>query len=215
MPYSSDKFCVSPSSVGNYADKCSAPVIDENAGSRCLTTLCSWAMGGNRIYQTVSLAKGTYRLLIDMRYTCTNQLENKGSQITTSSNTNTSLTGLSINGTSDYRYPSEKNTWQTMCYDFNIDNAQEDVEISLGFSTSASVGAASNTLMYADNVRLLKKILLGDANGDGTVNVADIINIIGFLLGERDDINKDNADINADNTINFTDMVSIINMLLI
>jgi hypothetical protein len=31
------------------------------------------------------------------------------------------------------------------------------VEISLGFTTSASVGAANNTLLYIDNIRLLSK----------------------------------------------------------
>jgi hypothetical protein len=43
-----------------------------------------------------------------------------------------------------------------MVYDFNLSEA-EDVELSLGFSTSASVGAANNTLLYIDNLRLLSK----------------------------------------------------------
>jgi hypothetical protein len=43
-----------------------------------------------------------------------------------------------------------------MVFDFNLSEA-EDVELSLGFSTSASVGAANNTLLYIDNLRLLSK----------------------------------------------------------
>ena len=43
-----------------------------------------------------------------------------------------------------------------MVYDFTLAD-KEDVEISLGFNTTAGVGAANNTLLYIDNVRLLSK----------------------------------------------------------
>ena len=46
--------------------------------------------------------------------------------------------------------------WELMNYDFSL-TERSDVEISLGFATSSSVGAANNTLLYIDNVRLLKK----------------------------------------------------------
>ena len=43
-----------------------------------------------------------------------------------------------------------------MVYDFSL-NRTLNVEISLGFTTSAAVGAANNTLLYIDNVRILSK----------------------------------------------------------
>ena len=156
MPYSSTQYCVSPSNVGNYAARCSRPIFDsDKCGERVLTVLNSWDSGANAITQDVSLSAGKYRLLMDVRYECPNQTQNSGKTVTTSgNNTNTSLTGMKIGTKTDYRYPSESNTWQQLCYDFELADEQT-VTLSLGFQTSASVGAANNTLLYIDNLRLL------------------------------------------------------------
>ena len=156
MPYSTTMYCVSPSNVGNYAAQCARPLMDDSCGVRCLTVLNSWTSGANRIVQSVTLPAGDYRLLIDMRYECTNQQSNDGSCVVASGNTNTSYTGIKYAGTTDYRYPVENASWELIPYDFSL-TEQGEVEISLGFATSASVGAANNTLLYIDNVRLLKK----------------------------------------------------------
>jgi hypothetical protein len=63
---------------------------------------------------------------------------------------------VKIGTKTDYRYPAEPNSWKTMCYDFTLDE-DVDVILSLGYQTSTSVGAANNTLLYIDNVRLLQK----------------------------------------------------------
>ncbi len=161
MPYSSSLFCVSPSSVGNYAAKTSRRVADDAAGQRTLTVLNSWAKGGNAITQTLSLPAGSYRVVLDMKYECANQVDNDGSRVTTSAGVvNSSLTGVSYAGSADYRYPSVANTWEQMVYDFELD-APTDVTLSLGYSVSASAGAANNTLLYIDNVRLLRKTMSG------------------------------------------------------
>jgi hypothetical protein len=130
--------------------------MDDTCGVRCLTVLNSWISGTNRIVQTVQLPEGDYRLLIDMRYECPNQQSNDGVKVLASGNTNTSYTGIKYGAKTDYRYPAENNTWELMCYDFTL-NRTLRVEISLGFTTSAAVGAANNTLLYIDNVRLLSK----------------------------------------------------------
>lgn len=160
MPYSSTMFCVSPSSVGNYAAKVGRCVADETCGDRTLTVLNSWDSGSNAITQSISLPAGSYRLLINMRYDCPNQTSNDGTKVTTANNVNASLTGISYNGTTDYRYPDAAGTWQIMVYDFDLDTAT-DVALSLGYSASASTGAANNTLLYIDNVRLLQKVTSG------------------------------------------------------
>lgn len=154
MPYSSTMYCVSPSSVGNYAAQTMRPVEDDSCGTRCLTVLNSWTAGDNRISQTVNMPKGKYRLLLDMKYDCPNQTSNNGLTVETPANINTSLTGVSFNGMQDFRYPTEKSTWKVMCYDFEL-TEPTDVTFSLGFSTSSSTGAANNTLLYIDNIRLL------------------------------------------------------------
>ena len=157
MPYSMDLFCVSPTNVGNYAAQTAGLLADDDKGSRTLTVLNSWAAGQNAITQTVSLPAGEYRMLLNMKYECTNQQKNDGKSVIATGNTNTSLTGVKIGAKTDYRYPAEPNSWKTMCYDFTLNEAG-DVILSLGYQTSTSVGAANNTLLYIDNVRLLQKI---------------------------------------------------------
>ena len=157
MPYSMDLFCVSPSNVGNYAAQTAGLLSDDDKGKRTLTTLNSWAAGQNAITQTVTLPEGEYRLLLNMKYECTNQQKNDGRRVTATGNTNTSLTGVKIGTKTDYRYPSEPNSWEVLCYDFTLTEPQ-DVIFSMGYQSSASVGAANNTLLYIDNVRLLQKI---------------------------------------------------------
>ena len=167
MPYSTTQYCVSPSNVGNYADRCSRPLFDEQCGTRTLTVLNSWDKGDNVIQQQLELPTGNYRVLMDVRYVCPNQTGKgqslDGETVTTSGgNVNTSRTGVVINGYGQLppvqylRYPSQPNTWERMAFDFTITEEQPVATISLGFRTSASQGAANNTLLYIDNVRLLK-----------------------------------------------------------
>jgi hypothetical protein len=57
--------------------------------------------------------------------------------------------------------------------------------------------------------------LLGDANGDGVVNISDAVLVVNYILGDREsDIVFENADINQDNEINVTDAVGIVNIIL-
>ena len=184
MPYSTTMYCVSPSNVGNYASQCARPLMDDTCGVRCLTVLNSWASGTNRIVQTVTLPKGDYRLLIDMRYECPNQQSNDGTKVVASGNTNTSYTGVKYGTKTDYRYPAENNTWEVMAYDFSL-NRKNSIEISLGFTTSASVGAANNTLLFIDNVRLLSKNTNVPTLVDAlqtTSNLVDVYSVQGMRL---------------------------------
>ena len=167
MPYSSTQYCVSPSNVGNYAARCSRPMFDDGCGDRVLTVLNSWDKGANVIYQQLNdLPVGKYRVLMDMRYECPNQTSNEVSNglatITTSGgNVNTSRTGVVVNGHGNYppiellRYPTEPNTWQLMAFDFEVTDEQPVATISLGYQSSQSQGAANQTLLYIDNIRLL------------------------------------------------------------
>jgi hypothetical protein len=156
MPYSATQYCVSPSNVGNYAARCSRPVYDEDCGDRVLTVLNSWDSGSNAIVQSVTLPAGKYRVLMNARYECPNQQSGDGKSVTTSEgNVNTSLTGVIIGkGTTDYRYPTAPNTWEVLCYDFDLDN-EATVQLSLGYRSSQSKGAANQTLLYIDNIQLL------------------------------------------------------------
>lgn len=181
MPYSSTLYCVSE--VGNYAAQCPPFLMDEADGERCLTVLDSWATGENFISRSATLPAGEYRLLMNVRYECPNQESNNGREIVASGNVNRSLTGVKVGEREDFRYPAESNRWETLCWDFTTDSATP-VDFRIGYGTSKSVGAANNTLLYADHVRLLVK---PDSAVDGVMAdedgaPVDVYSIAGVLL---------------------------------
>ena len=55
----------------------------------------------------------------------------------------------------------------------------------------------------------------GDANGDGVVDVADVVAIVNYILQQpADDFNRDAADVNGDNVIDVSDVVEVVNIIL-
>ena len=57
--------------------------------------------------------------------------------------------------------------------------------------------------------------LSGDANGDGTVDAADVVAIVDNILGKTSaDFNGTAADVNGDGTINAADAIGIVNIIL-
>jgi len=57
----------------------------------------------------------------------------------------------------------------------------------------------------------------GDANGDGTVNVLDVVSIVNYILAGGDgldDCGAAAADFNEDGTVNVLDVVGIVNLIL-
>ena len=53
---------------------------------------------------------------------------------------------------------------------------------------------------------------MGDLNGDGTINVLDVIITVNIILGTQP--YNQLGDINGDGGINFLDIVSIVNIIL-
>ena len=57
--------------------------------------------------------------------------------------------------------------------------------------------------------------LLGDVNGDGLVNITDVVLLVEHILNvENPSFIMENADINSDNTINITDATLLVNIIL-
>lgn len=156
MPYSTTMYCVSPSSVGNSASIMAEPARFDSCGTRCLSLLNSWDNGSNGVEQTVTLPKGTYRLTFLMQYVCPNEMRHTGTCIPASDNLNYTLCGLSIGGNEQFRYPATANNWERISLPFALTEST-DVTVSLGLRTTASLGAANNTRLYVDDVRLWKK----------------------------------------------------------
>ena len=58
-------------------------------------------------------------------------------------------------------------------------------------------------------------VLPGDVNGDGQINIADLTDLIRYILShDPTGIDLDNADVNQDGLINIADVTELINMLL-
>ncbi len=153
MPYSTTMYCVSPSNVGNSASIMAAPAQFDACGTRCLSVLNSWDTGSNAITQTVRLPAGEYRLSFVMQYVCPNESRHQDDRITANDNENYSLCGIALGGTNRFYYPATANNWERITCPFTL-TEPTDVTVSLGLRTTVGVGAANNTRLYIDDVRL-------------------------------------------------------------
>ena len=58
-------------------------------------------------------------------------------------------------------------------------------------------------------------VIKGDANGDGTVDVADVVAIVNYILEKPgESFVFEAADINRDGTVDVSDVVSTVNIIL-
>ncbi len=152
-----------------------------------------WSAGKATLQQTLkNLPAGKYKLTADVRSAYNGNAtssfslfaNNDGMNVVTSGkNTNTSLTGIKVGEVTDYRYPSAQNKWEQIVYDFTLSSAQE-VDLSLGYSTTSGAGAANNTLLYIDNLRLGAKVTT-DIRQPGLYNNVEHTNSIYDLNGVR------------------------------
>ncbi len=59
------------------------------------------------------------------------------------------------------------------------------------------------------------EILLGDANGDGTVDISDVLLTVDYILGKPlTELIKENVNLNADETIDISDVLMIVDIIL-
>ncbi len=156
MPYSATQYCVSPSSVGNSASIMAEPAQHDSCGTRCLSIMNSWDSGSNGISQTVELPAGEYKLTFLMQYVCANESRKQGNCITANDNENYSLCGLRIGNETFYYYPSVSNNWERISCALVLTESTK-VTLSMGLRTTQAVGAANNTRLYIDDIRLWQK----------------------------------------------------------
>jgi len=82
---------------------------------------------------------------------------------------------------------------------FKIKNIQEDTENGV----------------VAFDFHYTSEVIAGDANGDGAVNVTDIVEMVNYILGKPSaNFNKEAADVNGDGEVNVTDVVKVVNIIL-
>ena len=160
MPYSFTQYCVSPSNIGNSASIMSVPAaFEDEVGSRCLSILNSWTIGTNAISQKVQLpAAAEYTLTFDMRYECANESRRPADNVITATggNVNTALCGVEHQGQTFYApYPEAASTWVRQRITFTAADSEDlTATLRFGLNTTANQGAANQTRLHVDNVRL-------------------------------------------------------------
>ena len=68
-----------------------------------------------------------------------------------------------------------------------------------------------------DNVSPPEECMLGDINGDGALDITDVVRQINIVLNIGDSPTDEelcSADINADGVINVLDIISVVNLIL-
>ena len=59
------------------------------------------------------------------------------------------------------------------------------------------------------------QVLKGDVNGDGVVDVEDVVGIVNMILGEpAENFNEANADVTGDGVVDVDDVVAVVNIIL-
>jgi hypothetical protein len=83
------------------------------------------------------------------------------------------------------------------------------------FHAYFSSNGASPKAFTVDGVTVSSGNLLGDVNGDGEVNITDVVLLVEHILDiDNPSFIIENADINSDNTINITDATLLVNIIL-
>ena len=97
-------------------------------------------------------------------------------------------------------------TWAYSVRLFPNDATQVEAE---AFATAATPARISAWVL--DPTMVPTPIVVGDVNGDGEVNIADVNAVIDFILSGG---SSDSADVNGDGEVNIADVNAVIDIIL-
>ncbi len=88
-------------------------------------------------------------------------------------------------------------------------------ESIMAFRAYLSSNDAAVTAFTIDGVAVGTQGLLGDVNGDGFVNITDVVLLVDYILGrENPSFIIGNADINSDDAVNISDVTLLVNIIM-
>ena len=97
------------------------------------------------------------------------------------------------------------------CEDCNHNGVPDDLDIASGFSLDQS-GPNCVSDGIPDECQIIDCIV-GDTNGDGQRNIADVVTLLSYLFSGGDLPAAENADFNEDSVINIADAIALLEFL--
>lgn len=109
---------------------------------------------------------------------------------------------------------SNKENDETVTFKFyDKEKGTEDVipDFSVNFVSTGREGYPTDPIVLDLG---LPEVTKGDANGDGNIDAADIVEVVNYLMGKESYLFvAQSADANEDGTVNLADVVTIVNMI--
>ena len=108
-------------------------------------------------------------------------------------------------------YEGDTKISSTISFDYTMTAADHHLTARFVYDPDAPGEPVSTSSQGVDNTEPLP----GDANGDGSVNVKDVVAVIDYILENAPTpFNFSNGDVNGDNAIDVKDVVGIIDIIL-
>ncbi len=99
-------------------------------------------------------------------------------------------------------------------YVFDADGKYSLVTSATSLATFTAYVKALGATATPLNV-LYGDVLKGDANGDGLINVSDIVEIVNYIMGKpSNNFKQDAADVSGDGEVNVTDIVKVVTIIM-
>ena len=95
---------------------------------------------------------------------------------------------------------------------FNGFDLSGNYEAHFWFADSDDIGEAQ--IEYDITVGSGESCLLGDSNGDSSVDIMDIILMIEYILSETTDFEMECVDVNGDGSLDILDVVTLVDWIL-
>jgi hypothetical protein len=123
---------------------------------------------------------------------------------------------IPVSGDTQAEYYSNSAGSRYNSVDVNLDAPASDGTCSLVinlYNTTYHMGLGD--IVVSGLLSNAVEVLKGDVNGDGTVDVADVVAIVNYILEKpSENFNKQAADVNGDGNIDVGDVVSVVNIIL-
>lgn len=147
-----------------------------------------WGSSVLGYYQEVQLPEGSYTISADVF----------------SSDTGKSLVYVN----KQQKGASVANKWETLTFDIEADG--EEV-FKIGLVTNHPDGDGERICAF-DNFTITKKIIRGDVNDDGSVDISDVTALVNVILGKANE--TPNCYVNDDDKVDISDVTTLVNVIL-